>query len=179
MLISITGTPGTGKSSLAKLLKKKGFLVLDDNYFIKKFNLTLYYDKERETKVIDTKKLEKIISILKKKIKKVWFFESHLSHLFDSDLIIVLERDLRELKKEYIKRKYNELKIKENLEAEAFKICRIESLEIHGKEKVKVFNNYWKAYFYLIRRIKRNKGVLNSKLLRELKISSSLIKSKE
>jgi adenylate kinase len=158
MLIAITGTPGTGKSSLARLLRKKGFLVLNDKFFIKKFNLTLYYDKERETKVIDIDKLKKIIKIFKKNIRKPWFFDSHLSHLFEADLIIVLERDLKELKKEYKKRKYNELKIKENLEAEAFKICRIESLELHNPHKVKVFDKYWKAYHFILKKLEKVKS---------------------
>jgi len=162
MLISITGTPGTGKSSLAKLLRKRGFLVLDNKFFIKRFNITLYYDKERETKVIDTEKLKKIIKLLKKRIKRLCFFESHLSHLFDSDLIIVLERDLKDLKKEYLRRKYSKLKIKENLEAEAFKICRIESIEIHGKNKVKIFNSYWRAYAFIVKKLKKGFKLKNT-----------------
>jgi adenylate kinase len=154
VLVAITGTPGTGKSSLSKLLKKKGFVVLEDKFFyLKKFpNLVLEEDKELETKIIDIEALTKIVEPFKKS-NKIYFIESHFSHLLSPDFVIVLERDLKELKKEYKKRKYNETKIKDNLEAEAFKICRLESEELLGKERVKVFNNYWKAYHYIVRNL--------------------------
>ncbi|MEO2154609.1 MAG: AAA family ATPase [Nanoarchaeota archaeon] len=154
MLIAITGTPGTGKSSLSKLLKKKGFIVLEDKFFyLKKFpNLILEEDKELKTKIVDIEALTKIIKPFKKS-NKVYFIDSHFSHLLNPDFVIVLERDLKELKKEYKKRGYDEIKTKDNLEAEAFKICRLESEELLGKKRVKVFNNYWKAYNYIVKNL--------------------------
>ena len=76
-----------------------------------------------------------------------------MSHLLDVDFVIVLERDLKSLKEELEKRGYNELKIKDNLESEAFKVCRMESVERFGKSKVKVFDKYWKAYYFIISRL--------------------------
>jgi adenylate kinase len=56
MIIAITGTPGTGKTTVASILKKKGFIVVDlkqvafDNDFI------IGIDKERNSSIVDVKK---------------------------------------------------------------------------------------------------------------------------
>jgi adenylate kinase len=161
MIIAITGTPGTGKSTLAKLLKAKGFFVLSDKDFYKKLrkDLVIYYDKKLETNIIDIERWDKLVKKMKKKlINQVIFIESHMSHLLEVDFVIVLERDLKELRKEYEKRKYNQQKIKDNLEAEIFKVCYFESIEKLGKRKVKKFKNPWLAYHFLIKKLKLPKS---------------------
>ena len=60
--IIVTGTPGTGKTTLSKTLAKFiNFHYLDVNLIIKKYNLSEGYDKKRKTKIIDTKKLNKAL----------------------------------------------------------------------------------------------------------------------
>ena len=60
--IIITGTPGTGKTTLSKQLAKKLNLnYLDANLIIRKYNLSEGYDRKRKTKIIDTKKLNKAL----------------------------------------------------------------------------------------------------------------------
>ena len=59
-LIVITGTPGTGKSTLAKLLvKKSGFSHLDLHDYYKIISTS--YDKSKKCYDIDLKKLEKLV----------------------------------------------------------------------------------------------------------------------
>jgi len=153
MLVAITGTPGTGKSTLAKLLKAKGCFVLDDKFFYKKLrkDLIIEYDEELQTYIIDIEKWNILIKKVKKYFEnKILFIESHMSHLLDVDFVIVLERDIKELKEEYERRNYNKQKIKDNLEAEIFKVCYFESLEKFGKRKVKIFKNPWLAYNFVL-----------------------------
>lgn len=74
--IIVTGSVGTGKTTLAKRLAEKlNMNYLDVNKLIKKYNISEGYDKKRKTKIIDIKKLNKTlikeIANYKKTIKKI------------------------------------------------------------------------------------------------------------
>jgi adenylate kinase len=132
--ICITGTPASGKTTLAKdLAKTLKHQYLSVNEIIDKHKEVIdSYNKTLDTKEIDT---EKLIPLLTKKIKnskKPLVIDSHLSHLIPKThikLCIVTKCDLKELKKRLKKRKYSDKKIKENLESEIFETCLIEALE--------------------------------------------------
>jgi adenylate kinase len=60
--ICVTGTPGTGKTTLAKKLSGKlGFYYFDVNKFIVKNKLYEKYDRKRKTRIVDVNKLNKKI----------------------------------------------------------------------------------------------------------------------
>ena len=60
--IIVTGTPCTGKTSLAKILAKKlNFNYIDANKIIKHYNIAEGYDKKRKTKIVDANKLSKAL----------------------------------------------------------------------------------------------------------------------
>ena len=59
--------------------------------------------------------------------------DSHLSHFLPKDLIdilIITRCELKELKKRLEKRKYSEQKVRENMDAEIFEICKTEAQEL-------------------------------------------------
>ena len=61
-VIIVTGTPGTGKTTLSKKLARKlNFYYLDVAKLILKRKLSEGYDKERKTKIIDISKLNKAL----------------------------------------------------------------------------------------------------------------------
>mgnify|MGYP001424622844 CR=1 FL=1 len=140
MILIVTGTPGTGKTTLSKkIAKEKKLKYIDVNKIIKENNLSEGFDKKRDCEIIDTKKLNKtLIKIIKK--EKNLIIDSHLSHFLPKkyvDLCIVTKCSLKTLEKRLKKRKYSKSKIRENLDAEIFDTCRIEAEE--KGHKIKVF----------------------------------------
>ncbi|MBU0470644.1 MAG: AAA family ATPase [Nanoarchaeota archaeon] len=131
-IIAISGTPGVGKSTLAKSLSQKlGLERLDLHEHYKE--ISGGYDRSKQCYNIN---LKKFTSFVKKKIKKSekgFIIDTHISHLLSKkivDLCIVLTcSDLKELEKRLKKRKYSSKKIRENLDAEIFQICLIEAKE--------------------------------------------------
>jgi adenylate kinase len=139
MIIIITGTPGTGKTTLAKkTAKQKKLKYIDVNKIIKENNISEGFDKKRKCEIIDTKKLNKsLIKMINE--QKNLMIDSHLSHCLPKkyvDLCIVTKCDLKTLEKRLKKRKYSKSKIRENIDAEIFDTCRIEALESGHKVKV-------------------------------------------
>ncbi len=132
MIILITGTPGTGKSTTAQLVAEAlGVQNLRISDLIDK-NIVIGRDEERESLEIDIGKLyEKI----KKMELKDTVIDGHLSHLLPfEDAIVIVLRARPEVLEERLKAKgFNRRKIKENLEAEAIDVCLIESFERHKK----------------------------------------------
>lgn len=139
-LLIITGTPGTGKTTLArKLSKEYGYQHLDLNQFIRENRLREKYEKKRRTWLVDVIKLKKIllnrISEIKTKDRapKVLVIDSHLAHHLPKksvDLCIVTTADLKIIQKRLEKRGYSRVKIRENLDAEIFQVCLNEAKEM-------------------------------------------------
>ncbi len=141
-VIIVTGTPGSGKTTLArKLANKLDIQYLDVNHLISQKKLEQGYDKKRKAKIIDTKKLSKALLQEIKQTKKAkkchgLVIDSHLSHYLPSkhvDICIVTKCDLKELQKRLKKRKYSKAKIRENLDAEIFDVCLQEAKGLDHK----------------------------------------------
>ena len=131
-ILCVTGTPGTGKTTLAKnLARKLNFLYLDVNEIISKYKMAEGYDKKRKTKIVGIKKLNKFlinkIKIIKKSKKYAGIIiDSHLSHYLPRkyvDFCIVTKCGIKEMNKRLKKKKFSRNKILENIQAEIFDIC--------------------------------------------------------
>ena len=135
--IIVTGTPGTGKTTLAKKLSKKlKYSYIDVNKVIEKNKLKEKYDRKKKCYIVDIKKLNKsLIKIINnsKKNKISIIIDSHLSHYLPSkyvDLCIVTKCSLKKLKSRLEKnKKYPKAKVRENLDCEIFDICLNEAKE--------------------------------------------------
>jgi|TARA_Y100000310_G_scaffold271804_1_gene286447 adenylate kinase len=61
-VIIITGSVGTGKTTLSKLLAKKlNFYYIDVNKIVREYNISEGYDKKRKTNIVDINKLNKAL----------------------------------------------------------------------------------------------------------------------
>ena len=137
VVICVSGTPGTGKTTLSRFICRKfGLKYVNLNEVLKK-KASIGYDKKRDSYIINEEKInreaENLLKKAKTKEKKGIVFDSHLSHFIKSknvDLCIICTCELKELKRRLKGRRYKEEKIRENLEAEIFQICGEEAREI-------------------------------------------------
>jgi len=139
-VIIVSGTPGTGKTYLAKRLAKSlGFKYTDVKRVISKNKLKERYDRKRRTYVVDEKKLAKILEKMIRDSDDNLVIESHMGHFVDPglvDLCIITKCELKTLEKRLKNKGYNKEKVRENLDCEIFDICLNEAKE--GGHKVKI-----------------------------------------
>lgn len=128
MKIVITGVPGTGKTEIAgKIGKKLKYNILNEKDFALKTKTGKKNGKEIE---IDTVKFRKKINEFLKTEKNI-IIEGHVlcEIKIKADLVFLLRTKPELLEKRLKKRKYNEVKIQDNLFCERTDYCRKKCLE--------------------------------------------------
>ncbi|MDI6856038.1 MAG: adenylate kinase family protein [Candidatus Thermoplasmatota archaeon] len=125
MRIALTGVPCVGKSAVAKVLRKRSYRVVNLNILAERHNFIKGYDRARNCKIVDLKKLEALIE--QKFSQKKIFLVSHFAHLLNNDITIILRCSPKELKKRLVRKGYSRRKVIENLEAEALGVITLES----------------------------------------------------
>ncbi|MEM2192374.1 MAG: adenylate kinase family protein [Candidatus Hadarchaeales archaeon] len=137
MVIAVTGTPGTGKETFARILAKKiDGEVISFNRLVEE-EKAYRVDKE-DTKVVNLAKVKRAFA---RRIaeKKVVIVEGHLSHWLPKKLlthVVVLRTHPGVLKKRLIKKGQRGRKLLDNIEAEALDIILWEAVKMHGRKKV-------------------------------------------
>ncbi len=130
MKVALTGTPGTGKSSISEILSKK-YKVIHLGDFTE---ARVEYDDTRNSYIVD-------INILRNKVDSIKddgiiIIEGHYAHDMTVDKVIVLRCHPNVLKNRLEKRGYKASKIRENMEAEAMGIIVDEALSMYPQNKV-------------------------------------------
>ncbi len=141
MRIIITGTPGTGKSTLSKALAEQiRYPLLDIKKLIEQRRIYRIVRGEAE-KTVNLRALQRIVA--------EWFrdhqngiAESHLLCEFEAgaDLVVVLRCQPDVLQKRLQKRKYPLSKVMENVESEALDYCLLRAEENHQSGRVMPVN---------------------------------------
>ncbi len=140
MIIGITGTPGTGKTSACALLADVG--ILDLNELIKTGGLHLGIDEERDSLIADMDAVrDRVREIARlgagsgvggvrgvRRAGENLTIEGHLAHHI-SDIAIVLRLSPDELKLRLNARGYSEAKVQENVLAETIDVILVEAVE--------------------------------------------------
>ncbi len=128
MMIGITGTPGTGKSSVADELACRGHRVVHLAGTVQRY--VVEEDRCRQTLVVNVEgwasEFKPIDGIV----------EGHLAHFLPCDRVVVLRCRPDVLRARLSSRSYPREKIAENVEAEALDVILIETLEMHPGDAI-------------------------------------------
>ena len=125
MLIAVTGTPGTGKTSACDVLAHRGYLVIDLDEVARKEGLVVGRDESRATDEIDVDALRERLRIP----AKVAVLKSHYSHRMDVNIAVVLRCRPSVLRARLAARGWAPEKVHENVEAEAIDVVLQEAVE--------------------------------------------------
>lgn len=118
MHVALTGTPGTGKSSVGSALERRGYLVIDLDEAARREGAIVGRDEARQTDEVDVDALRRVLRIP----AKVAFLKGHYSHRMDVNLAIVLRCRPSVLRGRLEARGWPEEKVRENVEAEAIDV---------------------------------------------------------
>ncbi|MCD6324220.1 MAG: adenylate kinase family protein [Desulfurococcales archaeon] len=139
--VVISGTPGTGKTTialeLARRLKKLRYVNLSE--LALKEGLLKSHEPERMTFVVDAERVKARIRELVLSYREGVVIDSHYGELLDDELvekIIVLRLHPEELLRRLESRGYPPPKIGENVEAELIGVCTYNAVSTHRSGKV-------------------------------------------
>lgn len=132
MIIGITGTPGTGKTTVANELGSKfGFEVISISQVVQEKEIYDDYNEKRGTHLMDIDKLKQELQPM---LEGDVILDGHLAHYFpDLDYVFVLRTNPKNLKSRLKSKEYKDEKVVENVQAEILDVILQETVELHGK----------------------------------------------
>ncbi len=124
MLTALSGTPGTGKTTVARVLGEAGLDVCTVEELVASQGTFGSYDSVRESWPVDLEALRRLIPE-----RRPLLLVGHLSHLLPADIVIVLRCHPDILRARLERQGWRPSKIQENVEAEALGVITHEALE--------------------------------------------------
>ncbi len=137
-VIFIGGTPGVGKTTVAKeLAKKLGIDFLSLGELVQRERLYTGYDAERGAHLVDVQAVRRKLETVVKGRKVI--VETHVASALPPEQVevaVILRLDPRVLESRLRSRGYPRAKVIENVQAEILDSCLIEAVENFGVNRV-------------------------------------------
>jgi adenylate kinase len=130
MRVALTGTPGTGKTTVAEHVESP-LSVLHLGDVVAEQGFVTDHDRERDSAVVDVDALGAWLAD-----REDVLFESHLAHLFEADRVVVLRCHPAELKRRLEARGMAPESISENAQSEALDVVLGAAVDRHGTDAV-------------------------------------------
>jgi adenylate kinase len=125
MLIAVTGTPGTGKTSSCEVLARRGYAVVDLDDLARQGGFIVGRDEARQSDEVDVEALREGLRVP----AKIAFLRSHYAHQMAVDMVVVLRCSPAVLRARLEARGWPPEKVRENVEAEAIDVITQEAVE--------------------------------------------------
>jgi len=136
MIIALTGTPGSGKTTLAEALSQKGLSIASAQEIAERHQCILGKDEQRNSMIIDTDCLDTVLSSYDP-VSDCLIIEGHIAQVLKTvKYVIVLRCHPNVLTKRLQEKYWPEKKIKENIASEVLGVILSEAIEVHGIGKV-------------------------------------------
>ncbi|UCD96227.1 MAG: adenylate kinase family protein [Candidatus Bathyarchaeota archaeon] len=140
-ILVLTGTPGVGKSTVARQLAS-GLpgLHVDVNDVVAAEKLIIGADEARKTQIADipraARRIMEIVAETSGYVIIDGHYASELVEAKDLFMAFILRRDPVELQLILRKRGYDPSKVSENVASEILDVCLVDALQAYGKDKV-------------------------------------------
>ena len=125
MLVAVTGTPGTGKTSSCEVLARRGYAVVDLDEAARAGGFVVGRDEARQSDEVDVDALRENLRVP----AKIAFLRAHYAHEMDVDLAVVLRCSPAVLRERLEARGWPPAKVRENVEAEAIDVITQQAVE--------------------------------------------------
>jgi adenylate kinase len=131
MIVAISGTPATGKTTVALLVGKDlNWKVIELNKLARERGLFSGHDEERGVEVVDLGKVQKALDNIE--VQNL-IIESHYAHEMKCDIVVILRANPAALRERGKEKSWPSKKTEENVLAEIMEVCKQEALDLGQK----------------------------------------------
>lgn len=139
--VFVTGTPGTGKTTVARLLAKAIHAkYVNPTTLLRRKGIDYTYDENKKTRIVSIRRLRSSLDSLARRTDRGLVIDSHITFEITScpilERVIVLRCNPTVLERRLKRKRWTKRKINENVVAEALDICLWDALQNYGWRKI-------------------------------------------